>query len=96
MPVREIDFENSILYSKFPIGCSAPHYAIDHFEKNPRYALVGSVDLIDKVGEWAFNKGMLFYKPYPVEKIAESNFVIPHLEQLLLIQPRKRTNPLPT
>ena len=87
MPVREIDFENSILYSKFPIGCSAPHYAIDHFEKNPRYALVGSVDLIDKAGEWAFNKGKLFYKPYPKEKIAESNFVIPHLEQLLLMQP---------
>ena len=85
IPVK-VDFENSILYSKFPIGCSAPHYAIDHFEKNPRYALVGSVDLIDQAGEWAFNKGKLFYKPQPRENIA-SNFVIPHLEQLLLIQP---------
>ena len=87
VPIRKIDHDNSILHSKFPIGCSAPHYAIDHFEKNPRYALEGSVELIDQPGEWAYEQGELFYKPLPSQKIHNCNFVIPQLDQLFLIRP---------
>jgi hypothetical protein len=87
IPIRKIDYDRLILHSKFPIGCSAPHYAIDHFEKNPRYALEGSIELIDQPGEWAYEQGELFYKPLPTQKIHNCNFVIPRLDQLFLIRP---------
>jgi len=52
LPVRTIDHRASQLTTLGPIGCAAPHYAIDHFEKNPRYFLEGHPALADVPGEW--------------------------------------------
>ncbi len=87
IPLGKIDYDNSILYSKFPIGCSGRHYAIDHFEQNPRYAIEGSIELIDRPGEWAYESGELFYKPLPAQKMENCNFVIPRLTQLVIAKP---------
>jgi hypothetical protein len=86
MPVERIDRNQSVLFSKFPIGCAAPHYAIDHFEKNPRYALEGSPVFIDQPGEWAYSEGHLYYMPFPEQKIVEANFIIPVLDQILEVK----------
>jgi hypothetical protein len=55
LPVKEIDSSNSFLATVGPIGCSADHYAIDHFEKHPRYFLEGHPEFADVVGEWFFD-----------------------------------------
>jgi len=52
LPVASIDWENHFLQTVGPIGCSAPHYAIDHFEKHPRYWLEGHSAFADRSGEW--------------------------------------------
>lgn len=42
LPVAEIETSQSgRLTTVGPIGCQAAHYAIDHFEKHPRYYLEG-------------------------------------------------------
>ena len=52
LPVQSIDSETQTLATVGPIGCSAKHYAIDHFEKHPRYWLEGHPDFADVAGEW--------------------------------------------
>ena len=52
MPVAAYDPQSRRLRSLGPIGCSADHYAIDHFEKHPRYWLEGHPALADAAGEW--------------------------------------------
>jgi len=34
--VKDIDHDNHVLTVADPIGCSAPHYRVDHFEPHPR------------------------------------------------------------
>ncbi|WP_149495646.1 right-handed parallel beta-helix repeat-containing protein [Roseiconus lacunae] len=55
LPVREIDHDNRQLRTVGPIGCSASHYAIDHFEKQPRYYLEGHRAFADLAGEWIYD-----------------------------------------
>ena len=52
LPVASWDPTTRQLRTLGPIGCSAPHYAIDHFEKQPRFALEGAPELADQPGEW--------------------------------------------
>ncbi|WP_153556227.1 right-handed parallel beta-helix repeat-containing protein [Roseimaritima sediminicola] len=56
LPVRTLNHQNFVLETVGPIGCSAPHYAIDHFEKQPRYWLEGHPALADVPGEWTFDR----------------------------------------
>ncbi len=52
LPVASFDGSSRVLKTVGPIGCSAPHYAIDHFEKQPRYYLEGHAQFADVAGEW--------------------------------------------
>ncbi|MCO6046707.1 right-handed parallel beta-helix repeat-containing protein [Aeoliella sp. ICT_H6.2] len=52
LPVASIDRSTSVLRTLGPIGSSAPHYAIDHFERQPRYFLEGHPAFADQPGEW--------------------------------------------
>ncbi|WP_197455130.1 right-handed parallel beta-helix repeat-containing protein [Stieleria varia] len=52
MPVASYDAASRTLRSLGPIGCAADHYAIDHFEKQPRYWLEGHPDFADEPGDW--------------------------------------------
>ena len=52
LPVQSIDAEAKVLKTVGPIGADAPHYAIDHFEKQPRYYLEGHAAFADQPGEW--------------------------------------------
>ncbi len=51
-----------------------------------RFILENYLGALDTPGEWFLDdNGMLFYKPYPNEKIESSTFVAPVLEQLIRI-----------
>ena len=52
LPVASYDPETRTLRTIGPIGCQADHYAIDHFEKQPRYWLEGHQAFADAAGEW--------------------------------------------
>ncbi|CAK9014555.1 Beta_helix domain-containing protein, partial [Durusdinium trenchii] len=52
MPVASLDVDKRELKTLGPIGCAARHYAIDHFEKQPRYWLEGAEEFADQPGEW--------------------------------------------
>jgi hypothetical protein len=52
LPVASYDPRTRELRTVGPIGCEAPHYAIDHFEKQPRYWLEGHPLFATEPGEW--------------------------------------------
>jgi len=52
LPVASYEADSRELRTLGPIGCAARHYAIDHFEKHPRYWLEGGKLLADAPGEW--------------------------------------------
>ena len=73
-----------------PIGNRAPHYAIDHFEKNPRYFVEDHPALLDADGEWYLDRdqGILLYRPLPGEHPQQVEVVAPDLDNLLVIRGR--------
>ncbi|MCA9261381.1 MAG: hypothetical protein KDA61_19330, partial [Planctomycetales bacterium] len=85
IPVASIDRQKNVLRTAFPIGSYAPHYAIDHFEKNPRYALESSPQLLDAPGEWAYANGEIRYRPHPGETPDAVQVIVPSLPSLLTI-----------
>lgn len=52
LPVASYQSKSRELRTVGPIGCAAKHYAIDHFEKQPRYWLEGHPQFADLPGEW--------------------------------------------
>lgn len=52
LPVASYTPQDRVLRTLGPIGCEAPHYAIDHFEPQPRYWLEGHPLFADAPGEW--------------------------------------------
>ncbi len=56
LPVAEYDAATRTLRTVGPIGCSAPHYAIDHFEKQPRYWLEGHPSFATAPGDWYLDR----------------------------------------
>lgn len=56
IPVASYDAETKSVHSLGPIGCAAKHYAIDHFEKQPRYWLEGHPLFADQPGEWFIDR----------------------------------------
>ncbi len=85
--VASIDRQAHTLRTTAPIGCAAAHYAIDHFEKQPRYLLEGGSALLDAPGEWAWSDGEILYLPRPGESLSNAVAVVPRLRQLLEISP---------
>lgn len=71
--VKDIDHDNHVLTVADPIGCSAAHYRIDHFEPHPRYRLENDPAFLDAPGEWYLDEdaGVLTYKPREGETLAQ-------------------------
>lgn len=84
LPISSHDPETRTVKTLGPIGCSAAHYKIDHFEKQPRYFLVGHPAFADEPGEWYFDDaaGQVVLK-YDGDKAP--NLAVPTLEQLFVV-----------
>ncbi len=85
LPVASFTSETRTLRTIGPIGCQAEHYAIDHFEKQPRYWLEGHQAFADVPGEWfvdaAAGEIVLLAAERPQ---ACPQVVLPWLDQLLV------------
>jgi hypothetical protein len=85
IPIAGIDPDANRMWFDHPIGCSAPHYAITHFEKNPRFYLENAPEWLDAEGEWYLDEstGVLSYF---TESESPPVAVAPKLERLLTIE----------
>ncbi|MFT5122294.1 MAG: hypothetical protein ACI9TH_004913 [Kiritimatiellia bacterium] len=84
IPVLSIDDGARRLSTRFPIGCKAPHYAITHFEKHPRYALENHAAFLDAPGEWFFDPDMRTLRV--MSKNAPAHAVVPVATGLIEIR----------
>ena len=94
-PVAEIDWAKGYLKTRAPIGCRAPHYAIDNFEPHPRFALEGLPMFLDERGEWVVDSASGELVVVPPDSLPEMGFVataqtmhaeIPRLQRLMEIK----------
>jgi len=83
--IAAMDQKERRLTLKDPAGCVAKHYAMDHFEKQARYAIEGHPSLIDEPGEWALIGDSIRYMPRREQKIEEFTPTVPGLRKLLTI-----------
>lgn len=84
LPIESLDSSNGQLQMIGPMGAAADHYAIDHFEKQPRYFLEGHPAFADQPGEWYVDE-----KSDQVVFKVDSNFIpneviFPWLDQLVV------------
>jgi hypothetical protein len=86
--VADIDEKTSTIRFQAPIGRPAPYFAIDNYEKHPRYAIENAPELLDSPGEWYLDSasGVLFYWPVAGEDINQTKAIAPRLSSLLLVQ----------
>jgi hypothetical protein len=86
--VRSLDATTDTLLTTDPIGCAAPHFAIDNFEPHPRYRLENARALLDEPGEWCFDAAArtLTYLPLPGETLDSTEFIVPRATALLVVR----------
>lgn len=86
--VRSLDLASRTLSTTDPIGCAAPHFAIDNFEPHPRYRLENAREFLDQPGEWCFDSRtrQLRYLPMPGELPANVTVVVPVLPALVQVR----------
>jgi hypothetical protein len=86
--VADIDEKTNTIRFQAPIGRPAPYFAIDNYEKHPRYAIENAPELLDSPGEWYLDaqSGVLTYWPVAGETIEQTNAVAPRLGSLLVVQ----------
>ncbi len=94
LPIASYRKESRELRTVGPIGCAAPHYAIDHFEKQPRYWLEGHPAFADLPGEWYID-----YQTEEIVVVSSKNepraprLVLPRLMEILIASGTEQ-NPL--
>lgn len=85
--IAAMDPESRRITLKHPAGCEAKHYAMDHFEKQARYAIEGHPSLISVPGEWAVDgsdgEKRLRYLPHAEQNIEGFAPQVPRLNKLL-------------
>lgn len=84
LPIRKVDHQAGKIETIGPIGCSAPHYAIDHFEAHPRYQLEGHRAFADQPGEWYVDLADQSLVLLWEKKADPPRIEIPRLERLLI------------
>jgi hypothetical protein len=86
--IASIESETHTLRFANRIGCKAPHYAITHFERHPRFYIEGSPLLVDRPGEWALHRetGEFVYFPLPDEQIDNIRLIAPVAPSLFHVQ----------
>ncbi|MFT5130099.1 MAG: hypothetical protein ACI8W8_003728, partial [Rhodothermales bacterium] len=82
--IAAVDHATRQLTTRHPVGPSAAHYAMDNFEKQPRYAISGAGFLLDSPGEWQQDGATLTYAPREGDIAGEARAVIPQARQLIL------------
>ncbi len=89
--IASVNHATNCLRVAYPIGNRAPHYAIDHFEKNPRYFVENHRSLLDSPGEWFCDPqlGQLTYWPLPDESPEHVEVIVPDLSSLVIVQGRE-------
>ncbi|KAA5544278.1 right-handed parallel beta-helix repeat-containing protein [Roseiconus nitratireducens] len=92
LPVASIDQGQRRLTTVGPIGCSADHYAIDHFEKQPRYWLEGHRQFADLAGEWFFDRSANEIVLLAGNESAPPAVELPVLERLVVAGERSDGN----
>ncbi len=92
-PVQSIDPETRTLTVPNQVGGPTRWGVMDWFEKQPRYYLEGSAEMLDAPGEWCLNSktGVLRYRPRPGEQLDKVEVIAPSARQLLVV----RGNPDP-
>jgi hypothetical protein len=85
--VKAVDFTRRVLTVTDPIGPNAPHFAIDNFERHPRYYLEHSRSFINGPGEWYLDRKEkeLLYMPCDGETTEDLDAVIPLASQLIRV-----------
>ncbi len=83
LPVSSYDPKLRKLVSVGPIGCQAPHYAIDHFEPHPRFALEGHPSFADTPGEWYYDLSSHSIYVRASDEPSDVSVEVPVLETLL-------------
>ncbi len=92
IPLAHLDAAAGTLSTRAPIGCAAPHYAINNFEAHPRFALEGHPAFLDQEGEWCQDpaSGDLMLLPRTVGRLPNappdpeaSGVQLPVLERLM-------------
>ncbi|MEZ6087912.1 MAG: right-handed parallel beta-helix repeat-containing protein [Pirellulaceae bacterium] len=87
MPVASYDSDSRVLRTRGPIGNAAAHYAIDHFEQQPRYWLEGHPTFASSAKDWYIdhhaNQVVVIAE---AESDVEPEVILPWSEQLLVIQ----------
>ncbi|MDX1565105.1 MAG: right-handed parallel beta-helix repeat-containing protein, partial [Phycisphaeraceae bacterium] len=86
IPIRSVDRASRRITLTHSAGSAAKHYAMDHFEKHPRYAIEGLASLIDVPGEWAVDERRILYKPRTGEKINSFTAIVPVQKKLLTVR----------
>ncbi len=87
LPVASWDAQSRTLKTLGPVGCSAPHYAIDYAEKQPRYWLEGAPLAAQQPGDWYYEPTSreIFVKvDTSTTKESAPEIILPRLEQLLI------------
>jgi len=86
--IASIDPAKRRLTTANPVGCAARHYAMNWFEKHPRYFLENDPAFIDEAGEWHLNTstGVLTCKPMPGESPDKVTVVAPRATQLFALR----------
>jgi len=87
IPVESVDHDARRLATAFPIGPSADHYRIDHFEAHPRYFVENRPAFFDAPGEWWLDDetGVLRYFPLPKETPENTTVVAPRAAALAIV-----------
>ena len=87
-PVLAIDEPTRTLRVPQQVGGPTSWGAMDWFEKQPRYYLENSKDMLDAPGEWFLDQetGVLSYRPRAGEKIDAVEAVAPVADQLLVVR----------
>jgi hypothetical protein len=88
LSVASVDHQALRLTSSFPIGNSAPHFKIDHFETHPRYFVENHRVFLDAPGEWWLDepKQELYYYPLEGEVPNAVEVVAPLATSLLVVR----------
>ena len=85
--IKEIDTANRYITLADPIGPVSPHFAIDNFEKHPRYYLEHSRSFLTQPGEWYLDtiQKEVTYMPLPGENLENIHAAVPLSSQLIRV-----------
>lgn len=85
LPIATWNAETRTLKTLGPIGCEASHYAIDHFEKQPRYYLEGHPSFATASGDWFVDEAVGHVVVRVQKNEPTPTIELPMHEQLLVI-----------